>query len=70
MKNVLAVIGAGGMGEAVVRRLGSGRRVLVADRDVELQPLARERREHARARDDQVGRLVAAGDRDKRGQIP
>ncbi|MFE7507460.1 SDR family oxidoreductase [Promicromonospora sp. NPDC057488] len=36
MKNVLAVIGAGGMGEAVVRRLGSGRRVLIADLDVEL----------------------------------
>ncbi|MFD7026285.1 SDR family oxidoreductase [Promicromonospora sukumoe] len=43
MKKVLAVIGAGGMGEAVVRRLGSGRRVLLADIDVALLERLHER---------------------------
>ena len=33
--DVLVVIGAGGMGSAIVRRIGSGRTVLLADRDPE-----------------------------------
>lgn len=36
MSEVLVVIGAGGMGEAIARRLGSGRQVLLADFDVEV----------------------------------
>ncbi|WP_067900280.1 SDR family oxidoreductase [Nocardia vaccinii] len=36
MSEVLAVIGAGGMGEAIARRLGSGRQVLLADVDAAL----------------------------------
>ena len=35
MASVLTVIGVGGMGEAVARRLGSGRPLLIADHDAE-----------------------------------
>ena len=39
-ERVLVVIGAGGMGEAIARRLGSGRSVLLADyRESTLQQL-------------------------------
>jgi hypothetical protein len=34
----------------------------VADRDVDVEPLAREDSEHTTAADDEVGRLVSAGD--------
>src|SRR5581483_5752682 len=40
------------------------RDVAVADRDVGLQPLAREDGEHPTAADDEIGRLVAARDRE------
>ncbi|MQY24202.1 SDR family oxidoreductase [Nocardia macrotermitis] len=36
MSEVLVVIGAGGMGEAIARRLGAGRQVLLADFDAEV----------------------------------
>lgn len=35
-KDVLVVIGVGGMGQAIARRIGSGRRILLADYDAEL----------------------------------
>ena len=37
----------------------------ICDGDVTSEPLARERAEHARAGDDEVGLLVAAGDREQ-----
>ena len=55
-----AVVGA--------RPEGPARDVPVRDRDVDLEPLAREDGEDASAADDEVGRLVAAGDRDPSGQ--
>ena len=41
----------------------------VRDRDVHLEPLAREDREHPAAADDDVGRLVAACDREASGEV-
>ena len=43
--------------------------VAVGDRDVVLEPLAREDREDVAAADDDIRRLVAAGDRDSPGQL-
>ena len=33
VRQVLVIIGAGGMGAAIGRRLGSGRQIVLADRD-------------------------------------
>ena len=41
----------------------------VGDRDVRLEPLAREHGEHAPAAENEVGALVAAGDREPAGEI-
>ena len=41
----------------------------VGDRDVHLQPLAREDREHAASADDEIGGLVPAGDGEAAAQI-
>ena len=41
----------------------------VRDRDVALEPLACEDREHTAASDDEVGGLVASGDRDPSGEM-
>ena len=43
--------------------------VAVDDRDVGLQPLAREDREHAPAADDELGGLVAAGHGEPSGKV-
>ena len=41
----------------------------VADRDVDLEPLAREDRQDPATADDEIGGLVAAGDREPARQI-
>ena len=43
--------------------------VAVADRDVRLEPLAREDREHAAASDDEIRGLVSARDGDAAGEV-
>ncbi|XKK39083.1 3-hydroxyacyl-CoA dehydrogenase NAD-binding domain-containing protein [Nocardiopsis sp. ARC36] len=43
MNDVLVVIGAGGMGEAIARRCASGRHVLLADVDRDLLAQVTER---------------------------
>ena len=56
-------VAAGGVEGLLPVVLAEPRDSAVDDRDVGLQPLAREHREHTAAANDEIGRLVAAGDR-------
>src|SRR5213075_2744056 len=54
------------LGAVVVAQAGDP---AVCDRDVDVQPLAREDRQHASTADDDVGRLVAAGNGETAGEV-
>src|SRR5262249_61148472 len=62
-------VGPGGLSFSRAGRAADPGAVAAGDRAVGLEPLAREYREDAPATDDDVRRLVAAGDRDSPGQL-